>query len=274
MAKATRIMREHLSLVDVLIEILDARIPFSSRNPEIDTLARDKKRIIILNKADLAAPEITSAWRDFFISKDFSAIETDARSLKNKKLLLEIIKKLTDEKRERQLKRGRKAITVRAMVAGIPNSGKSTFINSVANRAGAATGDKPGVTRGRQWIKINESFELLDTPGILWPKFEEAAIGINLAATGAVSDDILDRINLCEELLRLLTSLGFAEKTFAARYKLSGYENKNPRALLEMIGEARGFKMKGGAVDLERAAVTVLDEFREGRLGRVSLERP
>lgn len=281
MAKTKKMLREHISLVDLVIELLDARIPHSSRNPDLDAIAGDKSRVILLNKADLAAPVITKAWLSYFEENGHAAIAFDSRGKAGLSKLEELVNRLTEEKRQRQKARGR-TITLKAMVVGIPNVGKSTFINQLAGRAGAVTGDKPGVTRGRQWIKAKAGFDLLDTPGVLWPKFEDAAVGVKLAATGAVSDDILDKVTLCEELLKILSEIN--PKSYLERYKLPDLNmdvgepvaggNAASRALLEKIGIARGFKLKGGAVDTERAAITVLDEFRGGKLGRVSLERP
>jgi ribosome biogenesis GTPase A len=272
MAKTKRMIQEHLALVDIVIELLDARIPLSSKNPDIDKLTGDKKRIVILNKADLAETAATRAWEQYFAAAGLPTLAADARQKSFTAKLAKTARALTKERTERQRKRGRLHIPIRAMVVGIPNVGKSTFINQLAGRASAPAADRPGVTRGRQWIKINGDLDILDTPGVLWPKFEDENVGVKLAATGALSDEITDRVNLCERLLAMLSTTDPA--ACALRYKLTCHEGKQPRELLEMIGSARGFKMKGGAVDIERAAIVVLDEFRGGKLGRISLEHP
>lgn len=272
MAKTKRMMQTHIALVDIVIELLDARIPYSSKNPDISQLAKGKQRIVVLNKADLAAPDITADWEKQYTQDGTAVIRMDSRQKAGALKLVDTARTLMRDKTERQKQRGRMTTPIRAMVVGIPNVGKSTFVNQLAGRAGAATGDRPGVTRGRQWIKVGTDFDLLDTPGVLWPKFEDASVGLRLAITGAVSDDILDRITLCEGLLSLLADIN--PSSFVDRYHLSVYENEKPRTLLEMIGAARGFKMKGGVIDIERAAIVVLDEFRAGKLGRISLERP
>lgn len=272
MTKTKRMMESHLALVDLVIELLDARIPYSSRNPDIDRMARDKRRIVVLNKSDLADAKATRLWEKYYTEKGFRALAIDGRDKPGVLRVADLARALTQEKAAKQKQRGRLNAPVRAMVVGIPNVGKSTFINQLAGRAGAAVGDRPGVTRGRQWMKVGTDFDLLDMPGVLWPKFEDEAVGLRLAVTGAISDDILDKVTLCEALLQMLSAMDGTD--WAGRYRLKDYENENPRTLLEMIGSARGFKMKGGTIDLERAAIMVLDEFRAGKLGRVTLERP
>ena len=280
MAKTKKMIREHLPLIDIVLELLDARIPFSSKNPDINGVIGHKNRIIILNKADLASKEANEAWLNFFNEAGHKAIPIDSREKAGFKKLVSIIQKMMEEKQNRGEMRGRKALTIRAMALGIPNVGKSTFINQLAGRAGTATGDRPGVTRGRQWIRVNDYFELLDTPGVLWPKFDDKMVGIKLAATGAISDNVVDIISLAEELLALLIDI--APGSFIERYKLSGKPQINKegltniplRHILESIGAARGFLLKGGKIDTERAALTLLDEFRGGKLGAISLESP
>ena len=273
MAKTKRMLGEQIKLVDIVIELLDARVPHSSQNPDIKDITGGKKRIIALNKSDLAAQGVTERWLEFFASNGETAISMDSSNNKNASDLIKAINRMAEEKREKRRLRGQIATTVRAMVIGIPNVGKSTLINKLSGRAGANASDRPGVTRGRQWIGTKFGVELLDTPGVLWPKFGDAAVGIKLAATGAISDDVFDKVNLCEELLKLLN--GIDPDSYTERYKLQdSAKNANPRELLGLIGEARGFLLKGGTIDIERSAIIVLDEFRAGKLGRVSLEEP
>jgi len=275
MTKTKRMLATQMNLIDVVIELLDARVPLSSRNPDIDTLAKDKKRVLVLNKADLADAQITAEWEEYFQKLGFFAVALNAKGKKANKLT-DALKKIMRPKIEAQRKRGRINAPIRAMIVGIPNVGKSTFINQLAGRAGTITADRPGVTRGRQWIKVGGEFDLLDTPGVLWPKFDDPLVGILLACTGAVSDNVLDKITLVLRLLKILISINPA--ILEKRYKISvasSLSNDNDMLkLLEDIGDARGFKMKGGVIDLERTAIIILDEFRGGKLGRISLERP
>lgn len=272
MTKTKRMLAEQMGIIDVVIELLDARVPLSSRNPDIDALAKSKKRVLILNKADLADEKITARWEEFFREQGFFVLPANSQDNKKNPKLIPGIKKIMHEKIEQQKKRGRINAPIRAMVVGIPNVGKSTFINRLAGRAGAAVADKPGVTRGRQWIKVGGEFDLMDTPGVLWPKFDDPLVGLKLACTGAVSDNVFDKITLVTHLLEIFLEIDPA--ILQARYKASPDENADMLALLEKIGSARGFKMKGGIIDLERTAITVLDEYRGGKLGRVSLEIP
>ena len=278
MTKTRRMMQANMNLVDVVIELLDARIPYSSKNPDMDELARNKRRLILLNKADLADKDATRKWKEYYRSCGFESLAVNATEKKIAGRMAETVRTLMAEKIEKEKKRGRLTVNIRAMVVGIPNVGKSTLINQLAGAAGkggapTVTGDRPGVTRGKQWIKVAKDFDLLDTPGVLWPKFEDKAVGERLAATGAINDTILDTVTLSETLIAWLIE----EKPEALfyRYKLPQEAcNLPPAALLKAIGVARGFKIKGGEVDLERAANTLLDEFRAGRLGRISLETP
>ena len=285
MTKTKRMLKSQLGVVDVVIELLDARLPLSSKNPDIDELAANKQRLLVLNKADLADKAITAQWEAYFRRLGFFTLPLDSTQRTAVRPLAERVREIMRPKAERQRERGRISAPVRAMVVGIPNVGKSTFINQLAGRASAATADRPGVTRGRQWIKVRDmqargaldalDFDLMDTPGVLWPKFEDEQVGIHLAVTGAVNDLILDRITLAEHLLRLLLEIN--PVSIVARYRVTTDLHgaaKTPRQLLEEIGESRGFKMKGGVIDLERAAITLLDEFRAAKLGRISLERP
>ena len=279
MTKTKRMLTTQMGLIDVVVEILDARVPLASRNPDIDSLAKGKKRILVLNKADLADPVVTAQWEAYFHKLGFFTLPLSAKENDKKKSGLgqfsELLKKIMKEKAASQLKRGRINVPTRAMIVGIPNVGKSTFINLLAGRASTATADRPGVTRGRQWIKVDASIDLMDTPGVLWPKFEDPEVGLKLACTGAISDNVIDKIALAENLIQMLT--GMYPAALEARYKITYETCKTPedrRKILTAIGEARGFKMKGGVIDIERAAIILLDEFRGGKLGRISLEKP
>jgi len=275
MTKTKRMLIAQMGLIDVVVEVLDARVPLSSRNPDIDSLAKNKKRILVLNKADLASPEITTQWEDYFRKLGFFTLRLNAKDNDKKRngvnKFYEMLREIMKERAASQLKRGRINVPTRAMIVGIPNVGKSTFINMLAGRASTGTADRPGVTRGRQWIKVDNSIDLLDTPGVLWPKFEDADVGLKLACTGAVSDNVVDQVTLAENLIHLLKTAD--PKAIAERYKVE-LVSDDMREMLTAIGEARGFKMKGGIIDIERAAIILLDEFRGGKLGRISLERP
>lgn len=270
MTKTKRMMQENISLVDIVIELLDARIPFSSRNPDIDELAKNKYRIIILNKSDLADESKTQEWINYFKEKGLDVITVNSISGKGLNRITEVSKNLMAEKVERLKKRGRIFVPTRAMIAGIPNVGKSTLINKFVGKATAKTGDKPGITRGKQWVKIKKDFELLDTPGILWPKFDDKNVGLKLAFTGAVNDDILDITELGTKLIDLLRVL--YPDDIMKRYKIDFDESLKSHEILEKIGMARGFKIKGGDVDLKRTAAVFIDEFRGAQIGKMTLE--
>ena len=279
MTKTKRMLTAQMGLIDVVVEVLDARVPLSSRNPDIDSLAKGKKRILVLNKADLANPTVTAQWEKYFRKLGFFTLPLSAKENDKKKSGLgqftEMLKKIMQERAESQRKRGRINVPTRAMILGIPNVGKSTFINLLSGRASTATADRPGVTRGRQWIKVGTNIDLMDTPGVLWPKFEDPEVGLKLACTGAVSDNVVDKVALAENLIQILMEID--PKALELRYKIKCEQCETPddrRQILTDIGEARGFKMKGGIIDIERAAVILLDEFRGGKLGRISLERP
>jgi len=275
MTKTKRMLVAQMGLIDVVVEVLDARVPMSSRNPDIDSLAKSKKRVLVLNKADLANPKITAQWEEYFRQLGFFTLPLNAKENDKKKSGIsqfsEMLKSIMYERAESQRKRGRKNVPTRAMIVGIPNVGKSTFINMLAGRASTSTADRPGVTRGRQWIKVGSSIDLMDTPGVLWPKFEDQDVGLKLACTGAISDNVVDQVTLAEHLIQLL--LVVDSQALENRYKVKLAGN-DMRQMLTEIGEARGFKMKGGIIDIERAAIILLDEFRGGKLGRISLERP
>ncbi len=268
MTKAKRQMQEDLKLIDLIIELVDARVPLSSRNPDIDQLGQNKSRLILLNKADLADERQNEAWKEYFQSKGFYVVKVDSRSGSGMKMIQNVIQEACKEKIERDRRRGIKNRPIRAMVAGIPNVGKSTFINTFAGKACAKTGNKPGVTKGKQWIRLNKNVELLDTPGILWPKFEDQLVGIRLACVGSIKDDIL---NIEELALWLLEKLkkdypGTLEK----RYGIS--EEGTPLETLEAIARARGCLKRGEELDYVKASGLIFDDFRGGKIGRITLE--
>ena len=268
MTKAKRQMQEDLKLIDLIIELVDARVPLSSRNPDIDQLGQNKSRLILLNKADLADERQNEAWKEYFQSRGFYVVKVDSRNGAGMKMIQNVIQEACKEKIERDRRRGIKNRPIRAMVAGIPNVGKSTFINTFAGKACAKTGNKPGVTKGKQWIRLNKNVELLDTPGILWPKFEDQLVGIRLACVGSIKDDIL---NIEELALWLLEKLkkdypGFLEK----RYGIS--EEGTPLETLEAIAKARGCLKRGEELDYVKASGLIFDDFRGGKIGRITLE--
>jgi ribosome biogenesis GTPase A len=272
MAKTRRVISEHLKLVDVVIELLDARIPLSSRNPEIDSLLKDKPRIIAFNKSDLSDPKQNSKWKDYFSKQGISVIYTNSITGVGLGEIKSKLKQLTRKKLESAQARGRMQRPIKTMVVGIPNVGKSAFINKIAGKASAETGDRPGVTRSQQWVRINPEIILLDTPGILWPKFEDQSTGLNLAFTGAIKDEIMDTAELAAKLLEKLAVI-YPEK-IKTRYKLGDLEGKKGLDLLEEAGRNRGCLVSGGEVDLNRISVIVLDEFRGGKIGKITLETP
>ena len=269
MTKAKRQMQEDIRLIDLVIELLDARAPLASRNPDIDTLTGQKSRLILLNKADLADEKQNQSWKQYFQGKGLPVVCVDSRSRSGMKEIAAAIEEACREKRERDKRRGIQNRPIRAMIAGIPNVGKSTFINSFAGRATAKTGNKPGVTKGKQWIRLNKNVELLDTPGILWPKFDDRETGILLAMVGSVKDDILNLEELSLNLLEKLRNLypGILKK----RYDITE-EVSDPLELLEAVAKARGCLKKGDELDYARASSLLFDDFRSGRLGRITLE--
>ena len=268
MTKAKRQMQEDIKLIDLVIELVDARIPLSRRNPDIDELGKNKYRLILMNKADLADRKATEQWSAFFKKKGYYVVSLDARSKNGMKSITDIIMEACKEKMERDRKRGIKNRPVRAMVVGIPNVGKSTFINSYAGKACAKTGNKPGVTKGKQWIRLSKSVELLDTPGILWPKFEDQQVGIRLACVGSIKDDILNMEELALWLIEHLRTnySGLLEK----RYGIS--EEGTAVEILGKIARARGCLKKGEELDYVKASGLLFDDFRGGKIGRVTLE--
>ena len=275
MTKARRMMQENIGLVDLVIELADARIPLSSRNPDIDSLCGNKARILLMTKADMADPARTAKFQKYFEDKGFMVIAMDARTRKANEKIKAYVEKACAAKRERDKRRGIVGRPLRAMVVGIPNVGKSTFINSFAGKASAKTGNKPGVTRGKQWIRLNKNLELLDTPGILWPKFEDRQVGVNLALTGAIRQELLEEQELSLELL------DFLQREYPAllkeRYAPEGSEWEFPMDSAKLLGEialSRNLLKTGGEPDWQRASKMVLDDFRNGKTGRISLETP
>ncbi|MBP3338877.1 MAG: ribosome biogenesis GTPase YlqF [Lachnospiraceae bacterium] len=270
MTKAKRMMEEDIKLIDLVIEIVDARSPMSSRNPDIDTLGKNKARLVLLNKSDLSDESANVKWMEFFKNKGFHVLEINSKSGKGINQINGIIATACKEKIERDKRRGIHNRPVRAMVVGIPNVGKSTFINSYAKKACTKTGNKPGVTKGKQWIKLSKTLELLDTPGILWPKFEDQQVGIKLALLGSIKDDILNLGELALELIKILNEN--YPSVLKERYNIEA--DLEPVAILEEIAKVRGCKLKGDQLDFDKAATLFIDDFRSGRLGRITLELP
>ena len=272
MTKAQRMIEENMSLVDAVCEILDARIPFSSRNPDIDRLCGDKPRLIILNRTDLADPKITELWRKYFLAQGIAVLETDAKTGKGVSDFQPALRAVLKNKLEAYAAKGQAGRPLRAMILGIPNVGKSTFINKVARRKAAIAGDKPGVTRGKQWISIGTGLDLLDTPGILWPRFDSQEVGEALAITRAIKTDVLDKETLAANfMLRLRETKPAA---IEERYKFVPEPEKNGFELLEDAAKKRGFLISGGETDIERMANVLMSEYHDGKLGRISLEVP
>ena len=264
-------MQEDIKLIDLLIELVDARAPLSSRNPDIDELGKGKARLILLNKSDLADERANEQWAAWFSSQGFQVVKLDCRSGAGLKQISGAVQAACKEKIERDRRRGILNRPVRAMVVGIPNVGKSTFINAFAGKACTKTGNKPGVTKGNQWIRLNKSLELLDTPGILWPKFEDQEAGKRLAFIGSINDDILNKEELALELIRTLQEC-YPDR-LQERYHLVSSQ-ADPVAVLEQIAKARGCLQKGGGFDLAKASNLLFDDLRSGKLGRITLERP
>ena len=284
MTKARRMMQEDIKLIDLVIELLDARVPFSSRNPDIDKMGRDKARLILLNKSDLADEKSNEAWVAFFEAKGYCVRKINSRSGAGLKSINAAVLEACHEKIERDKRKGIKNRPVRAMVVGIPNVGKSTFINAYAGKACAKTGNKPGVTKGKQWIRLNKGLELLDTPGILWPKFDNQDVGMRLAMIGSINDNILNIEELAIDTINyiykcypdnIIERYELDRESVAASYDEGAINPDNSVALyiMEQIAIKRGCIKKGNAIDYEKASNILLDDFRSGRLGRITLER-
>ena len=272
MTKAQRMIGDSIRLVDAVCELLDARIPAASRNPDVDRLAGDKPHLLILNRTDLADPAVTALWRAYFRDAGLAVLETDARSGKGVRQFPTAVREVLKDKIAALAEKGQGSRPLRIMILGIPNVGKSTLINQLAGRRAAAAGDKPGVTRGKQWISIDGGLELMDTPGILWPKFDSQEIGEALALTNAIKADVIDRTALAANFMIRLREIypGKIEE----RYKFTPDPSRNGYELLEDAGRRRGFLISGGEVDIDRMAATLLKEFHDGKLGRISLELP
>ena len=273
MAKTRRLIAANLKLVDVVTEIVDARAPLSSRNPEMDRMTSGKPRLVLLNKCDLADDKATQMWINYFRNNGAEAIAVDCKSGKGLKNMLPTIKnKVLKELMEKREKHGMTGAPVRLMIVGIPNVGKSSLINRLAGSKRAKVEDRPGVTRTKQWVKLDNNTELLDMPGVLWPKFEDQDVAVRLAFTGAISDDILDIETLAMKLLKFMAEN--YPQSLKERYKIDIDEEDTGLVLLEKVGKKRGMMISGGEINTERAAITVLDEFRSGKLGRITLELP
>jgi len=272
MTKTRRMMEENLKLVDAVCEILDARIPVSSRNPDIDVICGNKPRMIILNRIDMADPGMVKTWTEYFKKKGMAVIQTDCKSRKGIQTFVPAVRSLLKEKLQRYEEKGQIGRPLKIMIVGIPNVGKSTFINQVAGRKGAKAENRPGVTRGKQWVTVDMGLLLLDTPGILWPKFEDPQVGIRLAYTGAVKDDVLDVETLAFHLMEMLAKR--YPDALRERYKIEIPEEIDGYELLQLAGRKRGFLISGGEIDTERMARVLLEEYRSCKLGRFTLEGP
>lgn len=274
MAKTRRLMKANLPLVDVVVEITDARVPASSRNPEMKNLVGGKPRVVVLNKCDMADEALTAEWIEYYRANGVKAIAMDCRSGKGLNKLVPTVKEVMKKELEKRAAKGMEGKPIRIMVVGIPNVGKSSFINRVAGGKRTKVEDRPGVTRGKQWVTLEKGIDLLDMPGVLWPKFDDKTVGEHLAFTGAIKDDILDTELLAMRLADLLNREWHS--LLCERYKLKDEETADiePYDLLSLIGAKRGMKVSGGDVNTERAAAMLLDEFRGGKIGRITLEMP
>lgn len=272
MAKTRRLIKESLPLVDAVCELVDARIPYASRNPELGEIIEGKPHILLLNKSDVADDSATAKWVEYYKKHGIYALPVDCRSGKGVNRFIPLVNTVLADKIRSNQEKGMTGKALRIMIVGIPNTGKSSFINRMAGKSRAKVADKPGVTRQNQWFVIGKGIELLDTPGVLWPKFEDRLVGDHLAFTGAVKDEVMDIETLAMKLLDTLVQVH--PGCLADRYKLNELEAKHGYELLEMVGRKRGFLISGGEIDTERAAVMVVDEFRGGKLGRITLELP
>lgn len=272
MAKTRRLIKESLPFVDLVTEIVDARIPLSSSNPELAEMIGSKPRIVLLNKCDVADEKTTAKWVEYYKKNGMYALPVDCRSGKGLNAYLPLVREVLKDKIQRNTDKGMVGKPLRVMVVGIPNTGKSSFINKMAGRNRAKVADKPGVTRSNSWFAVGNGVELLDTPGVLWPKFEDKAVGDKLAFIGSVKDEILDSETLAIRLINVLRN-GYNYR-LTERFKITGFDDKEDYEILEMIGRKRGMLISGGEIDYERASVMLLDEYRGGKLGRLSLEFP
>lgn len=272
MAKTRRLMTESLRLVDAVIEVTDSRIPHSSRNPEMDSLVGKKPRIVLLNKCDAADDTATSRWIDYYKRNGIPAVATDCRAGRGINKVLPLVREVLKDQIESWNRKGMVGRPIRIMIVGIPNAGKSSLINKLAGSKRAKVEDRPGVTRGKQWVALESDVELLDMPGVLWPKFEDQDVGLSLAFTGAVKDDIMDMESLACFFIRKLRSVSV--KPFEDRYQITVTDEMTDYEVLEAIGKRRGFLISGGEINTERAAIILMDEFRSGKLGKITLELP
>ncbi len=278
MAKTKKQILEDLKLIDVIVEILDARIPISSQNPDVNEYSKNKARIVVLNKSDLADENETKKWVKYFQSINIPAVITDSNSGKGINDVIKKVQKISEEQQEKFINKGRIGKSTRIMIVGIPNVGKSSFINRITNRNTAQVGNRPGVTKQKQWIRVqNSGIELMDTPGVLWPKFESEEVGLNLAFTGTIKDDILEKTEIAYRLLINLLENYF--ENVVSRYKLDEnivkqkLENNNVIDIFDMIAKKRGAILSGGRIDYEKTSIIILDEFRSGKLGRITIEK-
>ena len=278
MAKTKKQILEDLRLVDVVVELLDARIPRSSQNPDIAELVKDKKRMVVLNKTDLADEKETKRWIDFFNNKNIPAIEVDSNQGKGVQVVIKKIEEMMADELRNQIQKGRIRKTIRVMIVGIPNVGKSSFINRISKRTTMAVGNRPGVTTRKQWIRIGNQIELLDTPGVLWPKFESEEVGLNLAYTGSIKDEVIDKEEIAYHLIKYLEKN--YQRNLYEKYKIRLDEIENIKndsqfhmELMHLIGKKRGALVSGGNVDETKVANIVLDDFRSGKIGRITLEK-
>jgi len=272
MTKTRRMIADQLKNVDAVCELLDARIPVSSRNPDVDELTAGKPRLVVLNRADQADPDVTKRWAEYFREKGYAVLACSAKGGDGVDRFPAAVRTLLADKLRSYAEKGQAGRTMRVMILGIPNVGKSTFINRVSKRKTAKTEDRPGVTRAKQWVPVDQGLDLLDTPGILWPKFEDQSVGLNLAFTGAVRDEVMDLEALACNLMAYLA--GHYPAALAERYKFQPKPEDSGYDLLQRAGQMRGFVMRGGEIDTERMAKILLDEFRGGKLGRFTLEMP
>ena len=272
MAKTKRQIIEDLKLIDVVVEVLDARIPVSSHNPDLDGIIKNKKKIVLLNKSDLAEEKENLRWVEYFKNKNVKAVIVDSNSGKGIEQSIKAIKEIMNDELQKQIAKGKIGKTIRIMILGIPNVGKSSYINRATKKVSAKVGNRPGVTVQKQWIKLDKQIEMLDTPGVLWPKFQTDEIALNLAFTGTIKDDIMERTEIAYYLLKYL--LANYRTNLLERYKLedSNYE-EDVAGLMEIIGQKRGAIVSGGKVDLEKVSRIILDDFRTGKFGKISLEK-